>query len=116
VAHDGLGYLARLGGIHLIPIIEVGSIGLSGGIVMRKYLTHLPEYLKAICRCSIGTGNRANVERTDLLRKAEVGIARGQIDYDSVSEIGALVGIKRIRESDGAGVVLDNNNILIFHK
>ena len=83
--------------------------------MVREHLTHLPEDLEAIRGCSIGTGNGTYKEWGYLTREVAIRVARGQIDYDHISKIGTLGGVKRVGEINGTGVVLDDYYILVFH-
>ena len=47
--------------------------------------------------------------------ESAVRISRCQIDHNPICNIGALRGVKRVREGDGARVVLNDYYILVFH-
>ena len=61
------------------------------------------------------TCNGTNIKRRDLLSESAVRISRCQIDHNPICNIGALRGVKRVREGDGARVMLNDNYILVFH-
>ena len=77
--------------------------------------THLPEDLEAVGRCTVGACNGAYEEGRHLTRKATVGISGGEVDDDSLGEVGTLGGVKRISESERTGVVLHDYYVLVFH-
>ena len=114
VSHDRFGNLTLFLTIHIVTVLKVSGTGLTVIIVVREHLTNLPEDLEAIGGCSIGTGNGPYKEGGHLTREVAIRVARGQIDYDPVSEIGTLGGIKRVGEINGTGVVLDDDYILVF--
>jgi hypothetical protein len=115
VSHERFGNLTLFLAVHIITVLKVCGAGLTVIVVVWEHLANLPEDFEAIGGCSIGTGNRTYEKWGYLTREIAIGVTGGQINYNSISEIRTLGGVKRVGESNGTGVVLDDYYILVFH-
>jgi hypothetical protein len=116
MAHDRLWNLTGFCGVHLLSVGEVFLVRLTATIVMWEHLTHLPKHLQGVGTGTVGAADGTDVERGDLASEGTVRVARGEIDDDTILQVRTLVGIKRVGITKRTGVVLEDNDVLIFHK
>lgn len=115
MSYHGFWDLSHFFTIHIITIMEVSFAGLTTIIVMREHFSNLLEDFQTVRGCAVRTCNGSNIKRRDPLSESAVRISRCQIDHNPICNIGALRGVKRVREGDGARVMLNDNYILVFH-